>query len=155
MRYIVPKGFIAVDGTSLTVCEVDNEECWFTFMLVAYTQASERLFAGVFFAQLLVQLSFGRVCPPRSVVEQRLTRLKNSHVAQPRVGDDVPRGKRWSPGVVAVIHMHVAISSISSDTYLPSGYYSPAAVRCVMNAAVPKRPRANCTARRSIAHISL
>lgn len=40
MRYIVPKGFIAVDGTSLTVCEVDNEESWFTFMLVAYTQAS-------------------------------------------------------------------------------------------------------------------
>lgn len=38
MRYIVPKGFIAVDGTSLTVCEVDQEECWFTFMLVAYTQ---------------------------------------------------------------------------------------------------------------------
>ncbi|CAM9635084.1 unnamed protein product, partial [Hapterophycus canaliculatus] len=36
--YIVPKGFIAVDGTSLTVCEVDSEECWFTFMLVAYTQ---------------------------------------------------------------------------------------------------------------------
>lgn len=43
MRYIVPKGFIAVDGTSLTVCEVDNEESWFTFMLVAYTQASEAL----------------------------------------------------------------------------------------------------------------
>ncbi|CAM9641870.1 unnamed protein product [Discosporangium mesarthrocarpum] len=38
MRYIVPKGFIAVDGTSLTVCEVDNERCWFTFMLVAFTQ---------------------------------------------------------------------------------------------------------------------
>lgn len=38
MRYIVPKGFIAVDGTSLTVCEVDNDECWFSFMLVAYTQ---------------------------------------------------------------------------------------------------------------------
>ena len=38
MRYIVPKGFIAIDGTSLTVCEVDNEECWFTFMLVEYTQ---------------------------------------------------------------------------------------------------------------------
>lgn len=38
MRYIVPKGFIALDGTSLTVCEVDNRECTFTVMLVAYTQ---------------------------------------------------------------------------------------------------------------------
>ncbi len=40
LRYIVPKGFVAVDGTSLTVCEVDNrrEESWFTFMLVEYTQ---------------------------------------------------------------------------------------------------------------------
>eukprot|EP00288_Rhodomonas_lens_P017815 CAMPEP_0177713686 /NCGR_PEP_ID=MMETSP0484_2-20121128/13071_1 /TAXON_ID=354590 /ORGANISM="Rhodomonas lens, Strain RHODO" /LENGTH=334 /DNA_ID=CAMNT_0019225591 /DNA_START=92 /DNA_END=1096 /DNA_ORIENTATION=+ len=38
MRYIVPKGFIAIDGTSLTVCEVNSAESWFTFMLVAYTQ---------------------------------------------------------------------------------------------------------------------
>ncbi|XP_059451901.1 riboflavin synthase-like [Corylus avellana] len=38
LRYIVPKGFIAVDGTSLTVVDVfDGEEC-FNFMLVAYTQ---------------------------------------------------------------------------------------------------------------------
>lgn len=40
LRYIVPKGFIAIDGTSLTVCEVNSlpEESWFTFMLVEYTQ---------------------------------------------------------------------------------------------------------------------
>jgi riboflavin synthase len=36
LRYIVEKGYIAVDGTSLTVCAVDGEG--FTFMLVAYTQ---------------------------------------------------------------------------------------------------------------------
>ena len=40
LRYIVPKGFVAIDGTSLTVCEVNSlpEESWFTFMLVEYTQ---------------------------------------------------------------------------------------------------------------------
>ena len=38
MKYIVPKGFIAIDGTSLTVCKVNFEECWFTFMLIDYTQ---------------------------------------------------------------------------------------------------------------------
>ena len=38
LPYIVPKGFIAVDGTSLTVCEVDAAGGWFDFMLVAYTQ---------------------------------------------------------------------------------------------------------------------
>lgn len=38
LRYIVPKGFVAVDGTSLTVCDVDTKEMWFTFMLVEYTQ---------------------------------------------------------------------------------------------------------------------
>jgi riboflavin synthase len=40
LRYIVPKGFVAIDGTSLTVCEVDArpDESWFTFMLVGYTQ---------------------------------------------------------------------------------------------------------------------
>lgn len=31
---------MAIDGTSLTVCEVDTrrDESWFTFMLVEYTQ---------------------------------------------------------------------------------------------------------------------
>ena len=38
LPYIVPKGFIAIDGTSLTVVEVNKEELWFTFMLVEYTQ---------------------------------------------------------------------------------------------------------------------
>mmetsp|Transcript_26169 Transcript_26169/g.42892 ORF Transcript_26169/g.42892 Transcript_26169/m.42892 type:complete len:203 (+) Transcript_26169:193-801(+) len=36
MKYIVPKGYIAIDGTSLTVCDVYPDS--FTFMLVAYTQ---------------------------------------------------------------------------------------------------------------------
>lgn len=39
MRLIVPKGYIAVDGTSLTVCEVNYVEGWFNFMLVAFTQS--------------------------------------------------------------------------------------------------------------------
>ncbi|KAJ0252891.1 Lumazine-binding domain-containing protein [Hirschfeldia incana] len=38
LKYIVPKGFVAVDGTSLTVVDVSDEEGWFSFMLVAYTQ---------------------------------------------------------------------------------------------------------------------
>ncbi|KAJ2160683.1 Riboflavin synthase alpha chain [Coemansia sp. RSA 552] len=38
MPYIIPKGFIAVDGTSLTVCDVNDAECWFTIMMIAYTQ---------------------------------------------------------------------------------------------------------------------
>ncbi|XP_043689108.1 riboflavin synthase [Telopea speciosissima] len=38
LKYIVPKGFIAVDGTSLTVVSVFDEEQCFNFMLVAYTQ---------------------------------------------------------------------------------------------------------------------
>lgn len=37
LRYVVPKGYIAVDGTSLTV--VDVTATHFTFMLIAYTQA--------------------------------------------------------------------------------------------------------------------
>ena len=38
LRYIVTKGFIAIDGTSLTVCDVFPETNEFTFMLVEYTQ---------------------------------------------------------------------------------------------------------------------
>lgn len=38
LKYVVPKGFIAVDGTSLTVIDVFDEEGCFSLMLVAYTQ---------------------------------------------------------------------------------------------------------------------
>ncbi|KAK4533304.1 hypothetical protein CCYA_CCYA16G4186 [Cyanidiococcus yangmingshanensis] len=38
MAYLVPKGFIAVDGVSLTVCEVQDRERTFNFMLIPYTQ---------------------------------------------------------------------------------------------------------------------
>ncbi|XP_021719198.1 riboflavin synthase-like [Chenopodium quinoa] len=38
LRYIVPKGFIAIDGTSLTVVDVLDKEACFNIMLVAYTQ---------------------------------------------------------------------------------------------------------------------
>jgi riboflavin synthase len=39
IKYIVPKGFICVDGTSLTVCDVSTvPDTWFTFMLIAHTQ---------------------------------------------------------------------------------------------------------------------
>ncbi|KAL3653265.1 hypothetical protein CASFOL_002946 [Castilleja foliolosa] len=38
LRFIVPKGYIAVDGTSLTVVDVFDDESCFNLMLVAYTQ---------------------------------------------------------------------------------------------------------------------
>lgn len=36
MKYIVPKGYIAVDGTSLTVCDVYDDA--FTFTMIPFTQ---------------------------------------------------------------------------------------------------------------------
>ncbi|KAL1821663.1 hypothetical protein DCAR_0418095 [Daucus carota subsp. sativus] len=38
LKYIVPKGYITVDGTSLTVVKLFDEEDCFNFMLVEYTQ---------------------------------------------------------------------------------------------------------------------
>ena len=38
LDYIVTKGYIAVDGTSLTVCQVDRLAGWFNLMLVQHTQ---------------------------------------------------------------------------------------------------------------------
>ncbi|KAL2136299.1 hypothetical protein VTI74DRAFT_4534 [Chaetomium olivicolor] len=38
MRYVVYKGFIALDGASLTVTKVDDEDGWWEVMLIAYTQ---------------------------------------------------------------------------------------------------------------------
>jgi riboflavin synthase len=39
LRYVVEKGYVALDGASLTVTKVeDGEEGWFEIMLIAYTQ---------------------------------------------------------------------------------------------------------------------
>ncbi|CAO3581846.1 unnamed protein product [Absidia cylindrospora] len=38
MRYIIPKGFITLDGTSLTVCDVDDDANTFSIMMIAHTQ---------------------------------------------------------------------------------------------------------------------
>ena len=38
LRYIVEKGFIALDGASLTVTAVDDKEGWFEIMLISYSQ---------------------------------------------------------------------------------------------------------------------
>ena len=38
LRSIVPKGFVAIDGASLTVCDVNRAAGWFNFMLVPITQ---------------------------------------------------------------------------------------------------------------------
>lgn len=39
LPYIIPKGFIALDGTSLTVCDVNDSDRWFTIMMIAHTQS--------------------------------------------------------------------------------------------------------------------
>jgi riboflavin synthase len=38
MRYVVYKGFIALDGTSLTITAVNDAEGWWEVMLISYTQ---------------------------------------------------------------------------------------------------------------------
>ena len=38
MKLIVEKGYIAIDGTSLTVCDVLDDEMCFTFMMISFTK---------------------------------------------------------------------------------------------------------------------
>ena len=38
LRYIVEKGYITLDGASLTITSVNDVEAWFEVMLIAYTQ---------------------------------------------------------------------------------------------------------------------
>lgn len=38
LRYIIYKGFIAIDGTSLTVTQVNDAEGWWEIMLISYSQ---------------------------------------------------------------------------------------------------------------------
>jgi len=38
LRYIVEKGYVTLDGASLTVTAVDDDEAWWEVMMIAYTQ---------------------------------------------------------------------------------------------------------------------
>lgn len=38
LRYVIEKGYVALDGASLTVTKVNDSEGWFEIMLIAYTQ---------------------------------------------------------------------------------------------------------------------
>lgn len=38
LRYIVEKGYITLDGASLTITAVDDDSAWWEVMLIAYTQ---------------------------------------------------------------------------------------------------------------------
>lgn len=38
LRYIVEKGYVTLDGASLTITRVNDAEEWFEIMLIAYTQ---------------------------------------------------------------------------------------------------------------------
>lgn len=38
LRYVIEKGYVALDGASLTVTKVDDCHGWFEVMLIAYTQ---------------------------------------------------------------------------------------------------------------------
>ena len=38
LRYIVEKGYVTLDGTSLTITNVNDQEGWFEVMLITYTQ---------------------------------------------------------------------------------------------------------------------
>ena len=38
LRYIVEKGYVTLDGASLTITKVEDKQCWFEIMLITYTQ---------------------------------------------------------------------------------------------------------------------
>ena len=38
LRYIVEKGYVTLDGASLTITKVSDTESWFEVMLIPYTQ---------------------------------------------------------------------------------------------------------------------
>lgn len=44
LKYVVEKGYVTLDGASLTVTQVDDREGWWEVMLISYTQ--ERVVMG-------------------------------------------------------------------------------------------------------------
>ncbi|GMH96476.1 hypothetical protein TrST_g12585 [Triparma strigata] len=85
LKYIVPKGFIAIDGTSLTVCEVDYVSNYFTFMLIEYTQkkivvplkeVGEQLNLEVDVLGKYAESALAAVTPRIDELEKEVTELK-------------------------------------------------------------------------------
>jgi len=66
LKYVVTKGYIAIDGTSLTVCDVDEES--FTIMMIPHTQSIVRGFLpqlGFFFPELNILRAYRSLCRPK------------------------------------------------------------------------------------------
>lgn len=85
MPYIVPKGFVAVDGASLTVVDADPDAGTFTFMLIEYTQKKivvpaksegDRVNVEVDVLAKYAEAALAPVLPRLEALESRVRRLE-------------------------------------------------------------------------------
>jgi riboflavin synthase len=75
MRYIFPKGYIAINGTSLTISEVNKESDWFEVWLIPETRRMTTFESKLAGSQLNVEIERGTqivVDTVRSTLEERL-----------------------------------------------------------------------------------
>jgi len=86
MRFIVPKGFIAIDGASLTVCETNAALGQFNFMLIAHTQTAvviprrrvgDRVNVEVDVVAKYVGQSIGNIADRVEKIEKQLAEMKS------------------------------------------------------------------------------
>jgi riboflavin synthase len=99
LRYIVEKGFIALDGASLTVTAVDDTEGWFEIMLIAYSQekvvmmqkgVGDEVNVEIDLVGKLVEKSVGAYLEgkggqegaPAAILEKMVTRLVDEKLAK-------------------------------------------------------------------------
>ena len=87
LKFIVPKGFIAIDGTSLTVCDADTASSTFSFMLIAHTQSNviipqkvvgERVNVEVDVLAKMVVQSLGNAFERLDMIERTLEQLRGN-----------------------------------------------------------------------------
>ena len=105
-RYVVPKGFIAIDGTSLTVVDVDVQRRTFSFMLVEYTQkkivipqksVGEKVNLEVDVLGKYSETAMSSLLPRLEALEAKVESLEKSLAAATGVGAPPPQGARRAP----------------------------------------------------------
>lgn len=148
MRYVVPKGYIAVDGTSLTVCEVNRKEGWFNLMLIAHTQTCIVLPTRSLGDRVNLEVDvlakyldsamdgvFERVKTLESSLANAEARIKDLESCQNVIPDVQNQKMQWSDS-----------QAFSQDGLFQSGYFiNPGHSRDFRQWALPPTVRIDCS----------
>ncbi|KAL7749986.1 DNA topoisomerase 1 [Sorochytrium milnesiophthora] len=125
MPFIVPKGFITVDGTSLTVCDVGDDRPFFSIMMISHTQrhvimpskkVGDTVNIEVDMIGKYVERVVTGMLKDGSVLEEGVTRMVERALQQKKINDGASSSalQERPPSVI-----NIGTSDDDDDTFEP------------------------------------